>query len=75
MPKVNRIGQWVQRFYSMGDYKNTRAHLVESEVADRFVTRCGREMKNQTNAKSPNVLLFYYVRPTDSCSRCIIGAV
>jgi len=32
------IGFWVGR-------PDTKLHLVESEIADRVVTRCGREMR------------------------------
>lgn len=36
------IGQWCARFD--GDRQLTLWHKVESEIADRMVTKCGREM-------------------------------
>lgn len=36
------IGQWVARF--QGNRRRTRWHYVESDIAARVVTRCGREM-------------------------------
>lgn len=38
------IGAWVARFRPDSTSRRTRWHLVESEVAERVVTRCGREM-------------------------------
>ncbi len=37
------IGSWIARF-TLTYAALTRAHLVESEIATRVVTRCGREM-------------------------------
>lgn len=36
------IGLWIARF--TGSRRITRWHLVESEIADRKVTKCGRQM-------------------------------
>jgi hypothetical protein len=39
------IGQWVSRWSADGDaVRRTRWHLVESEIDDRKVVRCGRQM-------------------------------
>lgn len=39
------IGLWVARFGDEGHGKRlTLWHLVESEIADRKVTRCGRQL-------------------------------
>lgn len=35
---MSRIGLWLSR-------RGQKAHLVESEIATRIVTRCGREME------------------------------
>lgn len=40
---VSYIGQWVRR-------RGQRAHLVESEITDRLVMRCGRQMKLRTRS-------------------------
>jgi hypothetical protein len=34
------IGEWVAR-----DRPGSKQHIVESEITDRLVTRCGRQMK------------------------------
>lgn len=36
------IGVWIARYRN--DQSMTRAHLVESEIAGREVTRCGRQL-------------------------------
>jgi hypothetical protein len=41
----SRIGLWVQRNRSDRVEQTGRWHYVDSEVADRIVTRCGREMQ------------------------------
>jgi hypothetical protein len=39
------IGLWLARFADDGHGNRlTKWHLVESEIADRRITRCGREM-------------------------------
>lgn len=37
---MDYIGQWVAR-HSPG----SKRHLIESEITDRLVTRCGKQMK------------------------------
>jgi len=56
------IGWWAKRRYGVW-------HLVESEIADRIVTRCGRQMAH-TNTDGP--LLFEYDPMTDQvrCQLC-----
>lgn len=39
------IGQWVARFKD-GNHV-TRGHRVESEIVDRVITRCGRQMHRE----------------------------
>lgn len=39
------IGLWVGRF--AGDKRLTLWHLVESEIADRKVVRCGRQLRER----------------------------
>lgn len=41
MPE-SRIGQWLARHR-----RGSMRHIVESEIADRVVTRCGRQMALQ----------------------------
>lgn len=43
---MTEIGTWVARFAygARATRRVTRWHLVESEIADRKVTRCGREL-------------------------------
>jgi hypothetical protein len=40
------IGQWVARFRESGE-KLTRDHYVESVIAGREVTRCGRQLADR----------------------------
>lgn len=40
------IGSWTARF--AGDRQVTLWHQVESQVADRLVTHCGRELHSKT---------------------------
>lgn len=39
-------GQWAARF--LDGQRTTRWHAIESEIADRSITYCGREMKHRT---------------------------
>jgi hypothetical protein len=43
MDADNLKGQWAARYDTNGTLQ-TKAHLIESEVADRAITNCGREM-------------------------------
>lgn len=42
------IGHWVHRARLTDLRPETRAHLVESEISDRLVMRCGRELRAPT---------------------------
>lgn len=63
------IGLWVARFADDG-YGNrlTKWHLVESEIADRKVTKCGRQMGERTGT----VLAPLVAPPTSdvACKAC-----
>lgn len=41
---MSNIGLWARRV-RLPDRGVTLWHLIESEIADRFVMRCGREMR------------------------------
>lgn len=56
------IGEWV---YRQRRVRRTRDHLVESQIEDRFVTRCGRHMRPLAGAE-----LLLVAQPTDPCARC-----
>jgi hypothetical protein len=56
---VTFIGQWVQR-------RGTLAHLIESEITDRLVTRCGRQMKLVT----PHGPLSIVSGDVEHCEQC-----
>jgi hypothetical protein len=45
---VSQIGLWIVRWPAGPGAPTQVAHLVESEIADRAVTRCGREMRQAT---------------------------
>ncbi len=47
------IGSWIARFAhrESGSYRLTRWHYVESEIEDRAVTKCGRQLaRNDTTS-------------------------
>lgn len=60
------IGFWVARYRN--DTRLTLFHLVESEIADRKITRCGRQLHHQ-DGTSLNVIAG---PPSEGkeCSRC-----
>lgn len=54
------IGWWGMR-------RGTKWHLVESEITDRLVTRCGRQMKMQTAGGA----MKFEVQPSgEACEVC-----
>ena len=60
------IGLWIARFADQGHGKRlTLWHLVESEIADRKVTRCGRQM-----ATTEGTVLAPLVAPPSSTQAC-----
>lgn len=64
------IGLWIARFTDKGDETRqlTQWHLVESEIADRKVTHCGRQMGDL-----PGTALAPVVAPPSldvTCKRC-----
>lgn len=42
---TNEKGQWCARYKD--GHRLTKYHFIESEIADREVTRCGRQMKTR----------------------------
>jgi hypothetical protein len=61
-------GQWVARFVqpgNPGDRPVTKAHLVESEIEDRAVTACGRQMHRE---RKRGVL--FPAPDAETCSQC-----
>lgn len=60
MPRVpeERIGQYARR-------PDTRTHLVQSVIADRVVTKCGRQMRDYEHAR-----LMFQTDPADDGSLC-----
>lgn len=67
---ISHIGHWAQRIYEVNSHRNTQAHLVESEIGDRVVTRCGRQMAWMIGTKSDNYLKFTVDQPDSSCAVC-----
>jgi hypothetical protein len=47
--RLTLIGEHVARFDASGNAV-TKAHYVESEIEDRAVTRCGRQLRRVTPA-------------------------
>lgn len=63
------IGLWVARFADEGDGgRRTKWHLVESEIEDRKVTKCGRQL----GQRDGTVIAPLVAPPTaaDACQRC-----
>lgn len=60
------IGVWTARF--QGEVQRTRWHVIESEIADRLVTHCGRQLPHRNG----NGLLLTDPSPppTMKCERC-----
>lgn len=56
-----KIGHWVRR-------RDTHAHIVESLIADRVVTRCGRQMRKEAKA-GPLFITTAAIRLCEACSR------
>lgn len=57
------IGWWATRIRRKGG----RWHLVESEITNRLVMKCGRQMKLETG---DGVLIFQLQPSSDHCSVC-----
>ena len=49
---MSRIGQWAHRA------SGSKSHLIESEVEDRFVMRCGRMLGHQLGGDPRGMLIF-----------------
>lgn len=62
------IGEWVARVSRDEDRMVSKVHYVESEIADRVVTQCGRQMKRDLNGEK---LAFAYVPGDDE--KCQAG--
>lgn len=60
------ISQWCARFRR--DLQVTRWHYIESQIEDRLITHCGRQMANR-NTKG-YLLTDAAPAPTQKCERC-----
>lgn len=59
--------RWVARLSQSRDHLVTTSHWVESEIEDRVVTECGRQMKKNIDGA---VLTFTDAMFSDKCKRC-----
>lgn len=59
---MSYIGQSLARIRT-----GSRRHWIESEIEDRLVTRCGREMKVMLHGKGMTPAKGYPI-----CKRCIV---
>jgi hypothetical protein len=65
------IGLWIARFADSGHGNRvTKWHLVQSEIMDRKVTKCGRQMGDIEDT----VLAPLISQPTPACYWCKGGA-
>ena len=62
---MSTIGLWVARF--KGERQITLWHLIESEIEDRVVTNCGRQM---TRRSQRGMLLVESAPGYDACHPC-----
>lgn len=62
---MTTIGLWTARF--AGERQVTLWHRVESEIADRLVTRCGRELPRRNDR---GLLLTETDPGYDACAQC-----
>ena len=58
-------GSWVARY--KGAEPISKAHLIESEIQDRVVTRCGRQMEPAISEKGTTIL---WAPDVPQCVRC-----
>jgi hypothetical protein len=63
---ASNVGRWFRRLRLSDSVPQTLAHLAESEVADRLVTRCGREMHHRRDEPFE----FVDAQPGDACYWC-----
>jgi hypothetical protein len=65
---TEHIGSWCRRVVILdtGRIATTRAHLIESEIAGREITRCGRQLA----AKPDEPFEYDLGQPADACLRC-----
>lgn len=64
----DHIGEYLTRYRSTDPEQErplTKSHRIETRVADRFGTHCGRQLAS----KDGTVLVFAPV-PVDRCQRC-----
>jgi hypothetical protein len=52
---VNDIGRWCRRQYVDRVEQQTSWHLVESQIEDSVITKCGRQMQRVVHWKYPGV--------------------
>lgn len=52
----DHIGEWVRRL-GIG-IEPTMSHLIESRVADRYITKCGRKMADTIKSAPKSTLKF-----------------
>jgi hypothetical protein len=60
------MGKWVARYKDKPTFHyTTKAHLVESDIVDRSITSCGREMHYRT--KNGTLIL---APEHETCAQC-----
>jgi hypothetical protein len=63
-----KIGQWATRRTIRDGWMMTLSHMVQSEIADRVVTKCGRQMPRK-NSKG-ELVFTDFVSTYDRCRWC-----
>lgn len=67
---MSDIGAWVRRLHFGVELRpSTLWHLVESEIGDRLVTHCGRQLRHDRDRPFE----YAHVAPDQAvCSRCAL---
>ena len=63
---MSLIQTWVARY--KGAEPISKAHLIESEIQDRVVTRCGRQMEPAISSEKGTAIL--WAPDVPQCVRC-----
>ncbi len=66
-------GKWFRRVYNKSNYQSTKWHLIKAATADRYITKCGREMSVDTGNAGGQSLQFTMESPEYialKCSQC-----
>jgi hypothetical protein len=67
---MNRPGYYVGRWIRRASRSSSRWHIVESKIADGYITRCGRRMQRNLASSGAEVEFHTEVPGEDACRYC-----